>query len=207
MPRLTPYRALAAFAAGFALVACGTANTDVLPAPLATNNATPAYRIEVTSPAFAAGDTIPVKYTCDGDDVSPAISWELAPRDPSAAAARSAPAEVKSFALIAEDPDAPGGNWTHWVIYGIPPDVAELHEGAPSGENLSGGGRQGANDFRRLGYGGPCPPGGEAHRYIFKVFALAGDVKLEAGATREELLAAIDGLVLYQGQLMGRYGR
>ena len=83
----------------------------------------------------------------------------------------------------------------------------ELREGVPSDENLAGGGRQGANDFRRLGYGGPCPPGDAPHRYIFTVFALAGDIELEAGATKEELLAAIDGLVLYQGELMGRYGR
>ncbi len=188
-------------------MACGTGDSDELPTPRAASDATPAYRIEVTSPAFAAGETIPVKHTCDGDDVSPAISWRLVRQDPSAAGAQSAPTEVKSFALIAEDPDAPGGTWTHWVVYGIPPGVADLHEGAPSGENLTGGGRQGANDFRRLGYGGPCPPGGAPHRYIFKVFALAGDIELDAGATKEKLLAEMDGLVLYQGQLMGRYGR
>jgi phosphatidylethanolamine-binding protein (PEBP) family uncharacterized protein len=77
----------------------------------------------------------------------------------------------------------------------------------PSGEYLTAGGRHGANDFKRLGYGGPCPPGGAPHRYIFGVFALGGDIELDAGATREELLAAMDGLVLYQGQLMGQYGR
>ena len=188
-------------------MACGTGDSGELPTPLAASSATPAYRIEVTSPAFAAGETIPVKYTCDGDDVSPPISWRLVRQDPPAAGAQSGPAEVKSFALIAEDPDAPGGTWTHWVVYGIPPGVAEIHEGGPSGENLTGGGREGVNDFRRLGYGGPCPPGGAPHRYIFKVFALAGDIELDTGATREELLAAIGGLVLYQGQLMGRYRR
>ncbi len=207
MPRLRPYRALAVFAVGLALMACGTGDSDEVPTPLAADTATPAYRIEVTSPAFAAGETIPVKHTCDGDDVSPAISWRLVRQDPSAAGAQSAPAEVKSYALIAEDPDAPGGTWTHWVVYGIPPGVAELHEGVPSAENLTGGGRQGVSDFRRLGYGGPCPPGGAPHRYIFKVFALAGDIELDAGATREELLAAMGKLVLYKGQLMGRYGR
>lgn len=188
-------------------MACGAGDGGDPPAPLVAGSATPAYRVEVTSPAFAEGETIPVKHTCDGDDVSPAISWRLVRQDPPAAGAQSAPAEVKSFALIVEDPDAPGGTWTHWVVYGIPPGVAELHEDVPSGENLSGGGRQGANDFRRLGYGGPCPPGGAPHRYIFKVFALAGDIELDAGATREDLLAAMGGLVLYQGQLMGRYGR
>ncbi len=188
-------------------MACGTADTDAPPAPLAAGGATPAYRIEVTSPAFAAGETIPVKHTCDGDDVSPALSWRLVRQDPAPAGPQTAPAEVKSFALIAEDPDAPGGSWTHWVIYGIPPGATELREGVPSGEYLSAGGRHGANDFKRLGYGGPCPPGGAPHRYIFKVFALTGDIELDTGATREELLAAMDGLVAYQGQLMGRYGR
>ncbi len=207
MPRSRPCLALAIFAAGLALMACGAGDGGDPPAPLAAGSATRAYRIEVASPAFAVGETIPVKHTCDGDDVSPAISWRLVLQDPSAIGAQSTPAAVKSFALIAEDPDTPAGNWTRWVVYGIPPGVAELHEGVPSGENLSGGGRQGANDFRRLGYGGPCPPGGAPHRYIFKVFALAGDIDLDAGATREELLAAMDGLVLYQGLIMGRYGR
>ena len=188
-------------------MACGAGDRDELPTPRVASDASPAYRIEVTSPAFAAGETIPVKHTCDGDDVSPAISWRLVRQDPAAAGAQAAPAEVKSFALIVEDRDAPGGTWTHWVVYGIPPGVAELHEGVPGGENVTGGGRQGTNDFRRLGYGGPCPPGGAPHRYIFKVFALAGDIELDAGATRGELLAAMDGLVLYQGQLMGRFGR
>ena len=188
-------------------MACGTGDGGELPTPLASGSATPAYRIEVTSPAFTAGETIPVKHTCGGDDVSPAMSWSLARQGPAAAGAQTSPAEVRSFALIIEDSDALGGTWTHWVVYGIPQGVAELHEGVPSGENLTGGGRQGANDFGRSGYGGPCPPGGEAHRYIFKVFALAGDIELDAGATREELLAAMDGLVLYEGQLMGRYGR
>ena len=188
-------------------MACGAGDSDELPTPRAAGGASPAYRIEVTSPAFAVGETIPVKHTCDGDDVSPAISWSLVRQEPSATGAESSPAAVKSFALIAEDPDAPGGTWTHWVVYGIPPGVAELQEGAPSGENLTGGGRQGVNDFSRFGYGGPCPPGGAPHRYIFKVFALAGNIELDAGSTREELLAAMSGLVLYQGQLMGRYGR
>ncbi len=207
MPRFRSYRALAIFAAGFALMACGTGDGDELPTPRAAGSASPAYRIEVTSPAFAAGETISVKHTCDGDDVSPAISWRLVRQEPAAAGAQSATAEVSSFAMLAEDPDAPGGTWSHWVVYGIPSGVVELRERVPSGENLAAGGRQGANDFGRLGYGGPCPPGGAPHRYIFKVFGLAGDIELEAGATGGELLAAMDGLVLYQGQLMGLYGR
>ncbi len=207
MPRFRPYLALAAFAAGFALMVCGGGDSDELPTPLAAGSATPAYRIEVTSPAFTAGETIPVKHTCDGDDVSPAVAWRLVREGPAASGAQLAPAEVTSFALIAEDPDAPRGTWTHWVVYGIPQGVAEIHEGVPNGENLTAGGSEGVNDFRRLGYGGPCPPRGAPHRYIFKVFALAGDIELDPGATREELLAAMDGLVLYEGQLMGRYGR
>ncbi len=207
MPRFRSYRALATFAAaGLVLMACGTGDGGELPTPLAAGSATPAYGIEVTSPAFTAGETIPVKHTCDGDDVSPAMSWSLVRQGPAASGAQTPPAEVRSFALIVEDPDAPGGTWTHWVVYGIPPSVAELQEGVPSGESLADGGRQGASDFGRSGYGGPCPPGGASHT-IFKVFALAGDVKLDAGATTEELLATMDGLILYEGQLMGRFER
>ena len=107
MPRFRSYRALATLAvAGLALIACGTGDGGEMPTPLAAGSATPAYRIEVTSPAFTAGETIPVKHTCDGDDVSPDVSWRLVRQGPAASGAQLAPAEVKSFALIVEDPDA-----------------------------------------------------------------------------------------------------
>ncbi len=115
-------------------MACGTGDGGELPTPLAAGSATPAYRIEVTSPAFTAGETIPVKHTRDGDDVAPALSWSLVRLGPAAAGAQAPPAEVRSFALIAEDPDAPRGTWTHWVVYGIPQGVAELHEEVPTGD-------------------------------------------------------------------------
>ncbi|MFQ5862954.1 MAG: YbhB/YbcL family Raf kinase inhibitor-like protein, partial [Candidatus Brocadiales bacterium] len=109
--------------------------------------------LELKSSAFAAQATIPAKHTCDGPDVSPALSWS----DP--------PGEAKSFSLICDDPDAPGGTWVHWVLYDLPPDVRGLPEDVPKEKTLDNGAKQGTTDFRRIGYGGPCPPRGPAHRY------------------------------------------
>src|SRR2546425_10201022 len=113
----------------------------------------------ISSPSFQNGKDIPKKFTCDGDDVSPALSW----MDP--------PQGSKSFALIADDPDAPRGTWTHWVLYDIPADVQELSAGIGHDESLRNGAKQGKNDFGNIGYGGPCPPSGAAHRYHFKLYA------------------------------------
>ena len=150
----------------------------------------------LASAAFREGAVIAAKYTCDGVDVSPALTWS------------GAPAGTRSFALIADDPDAPAGTWVHWVLYNLPADVSELPENIAKVESLDlGGARQGRNDFRRPGYGGPCPPPGPPHRYFFKLYALDVPLKLKAGAQKRDVEAAMEGHVLATAQLMGTYGR
>jgi len=151
--------------------------------------------IQVTSTAFADGQTIPAKYTADGSDVSPPLQWS------------NAPANAKSFALIADDPDAPVGTWVHWVIYDLPAGTSALPEGVAKTEYTTGNAKQGINDFKRLGYGGPSPPPGKPHRYFFKLYALDSLLSLKPGATKNALLKAMEGHVLAQGQLMGTYQR
>ena len=150
----------------------------------------------LTSAAFKDGAPIPGKYTCDGGDVSPPLTWS------------GAPAGTRSVALIADDPDAPGGTWVHWVLYNLPAEVSELPENIAKVESLDlGGARQGRNDFRRPGYGGPCPPPGPAHRYFFKLYALDTRLELKAGAQKKDVEAAMEGHVLGSAQLMGTYAR
>jgi Raf kinase inhibitor-like YbhB/YbcL family protein len=151
-----------------------------------------AMRIE--SSAFSEGGRIPRRHTCDGKDVSPPLSWSGTPEG------------AKSLALICDDPDAPGKTWVHWVVFNIPPAARQLPEGIAPGEIIPGGGTQGKNDFRKLGYGGPCPPGG-THRYQFKLYALDAELALPAGATKAELEDAIEGHVLGQATLTGNYSR
>ena len=150
--------------------------------------------IKIKSPAFVPGGKIPGKYTCDGMDISPPLAWT------------SGPEETKTFALICDDPDAPMGTWVHWILFNLPADIIELHENVPPEKELESGAKQGMNDFRKIGYGGPCPPGG-THRYFFKFYALDTEINLEAGATKEELLKAMEGHILAEGQLIGRYER
>jgi Raf kinase inhibitor-like YbhB/YbcL family protein len=145
--------------------------------------------IQVTSTAFNEGSTIPKKHTCDGQDISPQLSWSGVPEG------------TKSLALIVDDPDAPVGTFVHWVLYDIPADIRELPEG------VQGVGVQGTNDFRRSGYNGPCPPRGPAHRYYFKVYALDTTLGLKAGARKADVEKAMQGHILAWGQLMGKYGR
>ena len=153
-----------------------------------------AMSFEIRSTAFSDGNEIPKKYTCDGADVSPSLSW------------KDAPAGTQSFALIADDPDAPAGTWTHWVIWNIPATAASLPEGMQKVEE-SGGIRQGRNDFKRMGYGGPCPPPGKPHRYFFKLYALDAKLEMAPGAGKKELERAMKGHVLAQTELKGKYGR
>jgi hypothetical protein len=150
--------------------------------------------IKVKSSAFADGDMIPREYTCDGANVSPPLEWE------------SGPAGCESFAIICDDPDAPVGTWVHWVVYDIPGLVNRLAKAVPPSEMLEDGTVQGKNDFRKIGYGGPCPPPG-THRYYFKVYALDARLKLDPGATKAQLVRAMGGHILAQGELMGRYRR
>ena len=150
--------------------------------------------IKIKSLAFVPGGKIPGKYTCDGMDISPPLSWT------------SGPEGTKTFALICDDPDAPMGTWVHWVLFNLPADITEFRENVPPDKELENGAKQGMNDFRKIGYGGPCPPGG-THRYFFKLYALDTEINLEAGATKAELLEAIEGHILAEGQMIGRYER
>lgn len=150
---------------------------------------------ELRSPALSPGGEIPVQYTWDGADRSPPLRWS----DP--------PAKTQGFALIADDPDAPGGTWVHWVLYGLAATLRELPEGVPARETVPGIGTQGVNDFQKVGYGGPCPPRGPPHRYVFKLYALDADLPLPPQKTKADLLKAIEGHVLGQAELMGRYKR
>jgi Raf kinase inhibitor-like YbhB/YbcL family protein len=143
----------------------------------------------VASAAFAEGERIPERYTCDGADVSPPVSWS------------GAPARTQTFALVMEDPDAPRGTWVHWVVFDLPSTETEIREGS-----LPSGAREGSNSWGRLGYGGPCPPSG-THRYFLRLYAVDAVLRLEAGATAAELAQALEGHVLAEAAVMGRYRR
>jgi len=151
--------------------------------------------MQLTSPAFGESEIIPTKYTCDGENVSPPLKWT------------GVPADAKSLVLIADDPDAPTGTWVHWVLYDLPATAHELPEALARSQYVPGGARQGLNDFKQLGYGGPCPPPGKAHRYFFKLYALECALDLKPGATKNEVERAIEHHNLAQGQLMGTYKR
>ena len=150
--------------------------------------------ITITSTAFTDGSMIPRDYTCDGMDISPPMAWADVPEG------------TKSLAIICDDPDAPMGTWVHWVLFNIPATVNELPQSMPPDKVLENGARHGINDFRKFGYGGPCPPGG-THRYYFKLYALDIELMQEPGLTKAELLKAMKGHILGKGQLMGRYKR
>lgn len=150
--------------------------------------------MRIESTAFSEGSLIPRRHTCDGKDVSPPLSWSGVPEG------------AKSLALICDDPDAPGKTWVHWVLFNLPSGTKELPEGVPALASVSGGGVQGINDFRKVGYGGPCPPKG-THRYMFRLYALDAELALPAGATKAELEGAIEGHVLGQVTLTGKYSR
>ncbi|GIW71395.1 MAG: hypothetical protein KatS3mg102_0937 [Planctomycetota bacterium] len=156
----------------------------------------PPVRFALHSAAFADGERIPQHHTCEGEDLSPPLRWS------------GVPSGTRSFALVCEDPDAPGGLWVHWVLFDLPADSRELAAGLPKTGVLASGARQGLNDFGRLGYDGPCPPRGHGpHRYVFRLFALEAPAGLRGGATRKELLAAIEGHVLGEARLTGTYER
>jgi Raf kinase inhibitor-like YbhB/YbcL family protein len=145
--------------------------------------------------SFEPGGNIPKKYTCDGADIAPEFDWT----DP--------PPGTASLALIADDPDAPVGNWNHWVLFDIPATARHLHEGLQKTEQLADGSRQGRNDFKRIGYGGPCPPPGKPHRYYFRLYALDARLALPAGSTKAEVESAMKGHILAQAEVMGKYHR
>ena len=151
--------------------------------------------INLISDVFDEGEMIPARHTCDDINVSPPLRWD------------SLPERTISFAILCEDPDAPMGTWTHWIIFNIPPDIMELSAEIKKEEKLEKGMIQGINDFGYAGYGGPCPPEGEKHRYFFRIYALDTTLNIGPGAKREEFLKALNENVLDEGQLMGIYGR
>lgn len=151
--------------------------------------------LSVTSTAFLEGDKIPGKYTCQGQDISPPLAWSEPPRG------------TQCFALIMDDPDAPGGVFAHWLIFNIPSDSRTLPEALPTQNQLPNGALQGKNDFGTVGYRGPCPPSGPAHRYRFTLYALDRPLDLKPGTSKKQVLDAMNGHILAQGQLTGTYRR
>ena len=145
--------------------------------------------LHVRSAAFADGQSVPQKYTCDGQNVSPPLEWS------------GAPEQTRSIAVICDDPDAPSGTFTHWVLYDVAAKASHLAEGS------SAGGKEGVNSFRKSGYGGPCPPPNGAHRYIFHVYALDVESLGGTGLSKQDVMAAMKGHILAEGQVMGRYQR
>jgi len=150
--------------------------------------------MELKSTAFVQGGKIPGRYTCDGQNISPPLEWGAVPTG------------TESLAIICDDPDAPVGTWVHWIYYDIPAGVTQLPEQVRAVERPAIGGRQGINDFHKVGYGGPCPPGG-IHRYYFKIFALNAMLNLSAGTSKSQLLKAMNEHILGQAELMGVYRR
>ncbi|MCD6583975.1 MAG: YbhB/YbcL family Raf kinase inhibitor-like protein [Candidatus Omnitrophota bacterium] len=153
------------------------------------------FALEVKSSAFNNGEYIPSRYSCDSLNYSPPLEWE------------DVPPQTKSFVIICDDPDAPFKVWVHWVVYNIPSNRRKLEENIPHQGVLEDGTLQGINDFRRIGYGGPCPPPGATHRYFFKVYALDTVLDLKEGATKKEVLKKIKGHILDKGELIGLYKR
>ena len=150
--------------------------------------------ISLSSTAFTAGASIPANYSCTGRSVSPPLGWG------------NPPAGTKSFALIMDDPDAPIGTFVHWVIYNIPASNRGLPEAVPANTKLADGTQQGNNGAGRVGYTGPCPPSG-THRYFFKLYALDNVLSLSSGASKDQLLKAMQGHILAQGELMGTFSK
>ena len=151
--------------------------------------------MNLTSTSFQDGKQIPAKFTCSGANLSPQLTWS------------APPAKTASLALTVTDPDAPRGTWVHWVLYNLPAGTRELPEGLPSQGQLPDGAHQGRNDFGEIGYGGPCPPSGPPHHYIFTLYALDAKLNLPEGATRAQVEAAMKGHMLANGRLIGLFQR
>ena len=150
--------------------------------------------MQMASKAFQDGGEIPQKYTCDGEDLSPALEWS------------SVPDEAMTLALILDDPDAGDGTWVHWILYNVPAHILEIPDNLPREGQLESGIMQGLNDFQNIGYGGPCPPSG-IHRYVFKLYALDKELELQPGATKRQLLKAMEGHILDRAQFMSTYSK
>lgn len=169
------------------------AAVSVLRGALASAGETAPLRL--ASDAFENGKSIPGQYSCDGANRSPPLHWD------------GPPAGTVAFALLVDDPDAPAGNWNHWVLYNVPAAAQALGPSVPNNAALGDGSLQGTNDFGRVGYGGPCPPKGSTHHYSFRLYALSATVELQPGAKRAGLLKALKDKTLGQAELTGTYGR
>lgn len=177
---------LEALAMSFTLAACR--GVEPSPTPTATPNP-----LSLSSSAFASSAPIPVRYTCFGQDISPPLAWATPPLG------------TQSFALVMDDPDAPGGTWDHWVVFNLPPSLMEIPENQPQTDTLPAGGTQGRNSWGESDYGGPCPPSGQTHRYQFQLYALDITLGLPAGANKREVLANIAGHILAESLLTSTY--
>lgn len=190
MQGLSPKTALNLSVVGFilmALAACRASDIDSELPKLAPT-------IQLQSSAFAANASIPEQYTCDGEDRSPPLRWE------------ALPSETQSLVLIADDPDAPGGTFVHWVLYNLPPQTRQLPSGVAPDSQGPYQSIQGKNGFGKIGYRGPCPPSG-THRYFFKIYALDQEIEIAPGAKKNKVLRAVKDHIIATGELMGRYSR
>ncbi|HEY3875689.1 MAG TPA: YbhB/YbcL family Raf kinase inhibitor-like protein [Candidatus Kapabacteria bacterium] len=160
-----------------------------------TNSTAMKNTLTISTTAFQKDSAIPQKFTCQGEDHSPALAWSGAPEN------------TKSYALVVEDPDAPHGTFYHWVMYDIPPTERGLAENIEKRDRLGNGTRQGTNSFGQMGFNGPCPPPGKPHRYYFKLFALDAMLNIPGEATRDTLMSAMNGHILAEGEIMGTYAR
>ncbi|MFL5732134.1 MAG: YbhB/YbcL family Raf kinase inhibitor-like protein [Chloroflexia bacterium] len=177
-----------------ALAGCASSATPS-PTPASAPPTPAGAKLTLTSSAFNTGEPIPRPYTCDGGDQSPPLSWS------------EPPAATQSLALVADDPDAPGGTWVHWVIYNLSSSARSLPEGIPPDASGPEGSRQGRNSAGRLGYGGPCPPAGSTHHYFFKLYALDILPDVPSEPTAAQLQSAMDKHILAYGELVGTYAK
>ena len=152
-------------------------------------------KIQITSTAFKHGEPIPGKYSCSGADVSPPLAIQNVPK------------EAKSLVLILDDPDAPSGSWIHWILYGIPAQTTVIPEGTAAKATAPVTALLGKNSWGKTEWGGPCPPPGGKHRYYFRLYAVDAELSLPRGASKPDLMRAIDGHILAQGELMGTFLR
>jgi Raf kinase inhibitor-like YbhB/YbcL family protein len=151
--------------------------------------------LKLATSAFTFGEKIPKQYTADGKNISPSLSWQEPPKG------------TKSFVIIVDDPDAPAGVWTHWIVYNIPPDTTSLKEGISRDKKLPDGSLQGKNSGGHIGYDGPAPPKGKTHRYFFNIFALNTVLKAPPGANKKTIESLMERHVIGEGQMMGTYER
>ena len=179
------------------ITACGSTPatpTQFPSSPDSQSNEEVAMSFKISSSAFKNGEMIPSDFSRDGRDVSPALNW------------KESPAGAQSFALIMDDPDAPAGTWVHWIIFNIPASSRDLKEGIPTDPQLSDGSIQGRTSAGTSGYHGPCPPSG-THHYFFKIYALDIMLSLSANANKKDLLAAMEGHILANADLIGKFSR